>query len=143
MREALLEYLRCPACRGRLEPNPFEQEDEVRIGELLCESCGRRFPICEGLISAMDLSPAMLRVAQEKLTRCKIQADLAVGNAAYFPYKSETFADVLHFGGINTFRDKQRSLEEILRVAKPGAGIVICDEGLAPGKGGSSTAPST
>jgi ubiquinone/menaquinone biosynthesis C-methylase UbiE len=88
----------------------------------------------EGLISAMDLSPAMLRIAQEKLARRGIQADLVIANAAYLPYESETFDAVLHFGGINTFGDKKRAIEEMLRVAKPGAKIVIGDEGLAPSK---------
>ena len=88
----------------------------------------------EGLISAIDLSPAMLCVAQEKLARRSIQADLVIANAAYLPYESETFDAVLHFGGINTFGDKKRAIEEMLRVAKPGAKIAIGDEGLAPGK---------
>jgi ubiquinone/menaquinone biosynthesis C-methylase UbiE/uncharacterized protein YbaR (Trm112 family) len=88
----------------------------------------------QGTISGLDLSPAMLQVAREKLIRHSIVADLVVGNAAYLPYKSDTFDAVLHFGGINTFGDKQRAILEMLRVAKPGAKFVLGDEGLAPGK---------
>ena len=37
-------------------------------------------------------------------------------------------------GGWNTFGDKKRAMEEMVRVAKSGAKVVICDEGLKPGK---------
>ena len=46
----------------------------------------------------------------------------------------DLFDAVLHFGGINTFGEKERAIAEMVRVAKPGAKIVIGDEGLAPGK---------
>jgi ubiquinone/menaquinone biosynthesis C-methylase UbiE len=53
---------------------------------------------------------------------------------AYLPYKDDVFDAVLHIGGINTFGEKARAIAEMVRVAKPGARIVIGDEGLAPGK---------
>lgn len=118
----------------RLELKPGDHVLEVGVG-----TCSNLIPIAkyvgpQGKIYALDLSPAMLQFAREKLTRHRIAADLVVGNAAYLPYKSETFDAVLHFGGINTFGDKQRAILEMLRVAKPGAKIVIGDEGLAPGR---------
>ncbi|MGC9018926.1 MAG: methyltransferase domain-containing protein [Candidatus Bipolaricaulaceae bacterium] len=87
-----------------------------------------------GKLFALDLSPGMLAVAREKLKRRGIEAEFALGNAAYLPYKDELFDAVLHFGGINTFGEKGRAIAEMVRVAKPGAKIVIGDEGLAPGK---------
>ena len=88
----------------------------------------------EGELFALDLSPGMLAVARVKLKRRRIEAEFALGNGAYLPYKDDTFDAVLHFGGINTFGKKERAIAEMVRVAKPGAKIVIGDEGLAPGK---------
>lgn len=76
----------------------------------------------------------MLAVAGEKLKHKGIEADCVLGNGAYLPYKDEMFDGVLHFGGLNTFGEKERAIAEMVRVAKPGARIVIGDEGLAPGK---------
>ncbi len=88
----------------------------------------------QGTLCAMDLSPGMLAVARHKATHRSINAAFALGNAAYLPYKDVTFDAVLHFGGINTFGEKSRAIEEMLRVVKPGGRVVIGDEGLAPGK---------
>lgn len=88
----------------------------------------------QGTLCAMDLSPGMLAVARHKAARQSINAAFALGNAAYLPYKDATFDAVLHFGGINTFGEKARAVDEMLRVAKPGGRVVIGDEGLAPGK---------
>lgn len=35
---------------------------------------------------------------------------------------------MFHLGGINFFDDKARAIAEMVRVAKPGTRIVICDE---------------
>ena len=88
----------------------------------------------EGKLFALDLSPGMLAVAREKLRKRKIEVEFALGNGAYLPYNDDLFDAVLHFGGINTFGEKERAIAEMVRVAKPGAKIVIGDEGLAPGK---------
>lgn len=44
MKERLLEYLRCPKCRGRLELKKFSEDTEVREGVLLCK-CGMWYPV--------------------------------------------------------------------------------------------------
>lgn len=72
----------------------------------------------------------MLAAARKKLKRRGIEAEFVLGNAAYL----DLFDAVLHFGGINTFGDKERAIAEMVGVAKPGAKILIGDEGLAPGK---------
>lgn len=50
MKPHLLEVLRCPACRGRLElrPDLVEGEDVVR-GELACGACATPYPISQGV----------------------------------------------------------------------------------------------
>lgn len=87
-----------------------------------------------GRLFALDLSPGMLAVARQKAVRKGLSVDFVLGNGAYLPYADETFDAVFHFGGINTFGEKERAIAEMTRVAKPGAKIVIGDEGLAPGR---------
>jgi uncharacterized protein YbaR (Trm112 family) len=88
----------------------------------------------EGKLHGSDISAGMLKSAQRKIRAKRIQAELLLANASYLPYRTSMFDAVLHIGGWNTFAEKKRAMEEMHRVAKPGAKIVICDEGLAPGK---------
>jgi SAM-dependent methyltransferase len=85
-------------------------------------------------LDGLDISSGTLKVARRKMRRKGVQVTLAQGNASYLPYKAEQFDGVLHLGALNEFAEKKRAIEEMHRVAKPGAKIVICDEGLAPGK---------
>ena len=41
----LLEILRCPACRGTLDPQP----DAARLETLTCTACGRVYPVRDGV----------------------------------------------------------------------------------------------
>ncbi len=138
-RNALLLGIWEPRARRRQLVNPLELKRgdtvlEVGTGTgsnlvIIAKQIGK-----EGRLFAIDLSPGMLAVAREKLAKKGIEADFALGNAAYLPYKESVFDAVLHFGGINTFGEKEQAIEEMIRVAKPGAKIVIGDEGLAPGR---------
>jgi len=85
-------------------------------------------------LDGMDISSETLKAARRKMRRKGVQVTLAQGNASYLPYKAEKFDAVLHLGALNEFAEKKRAIEEMYRVAKPGGKIVICDEGLAPGK---------
>ena len=53
-------------------------------------------------------------------------------NASFLPFRDGVFDAVIHVGGINTFEEKARALSEMFRVARPGARIVVVDEGLEP-----------
>lgn len=49
MRESLLDWLRCPECRGRYELcNPQMENGQVWVGQLKCE-CGSEYPIRDGV----------------------------------------------------------------------------------------------
>ena len=48
--------------------------------------------------------------------------------AEALPFADNSFDAVLHVGGINFFNDKARAIAEMVRVAKPGAHVVIVDE---------------
>jgi len=81
-----------------------------------------------GEVFGLDISPGQLKRCQAYLKRKRWQVDLYLGNAELLPFKDASFAGVLHVGGINFFNDKKAAIDEMVRVAKPGARILIADE---------------
>jgi ubiquinone/menaquinone biosynthesis C-methylase UbiE len=77
----------------------------------------------------LDISRAMLDRCREKARRLHIDAALVEGEAAHLPFADEAFDAVLHHGGFAEFGDKQGAVREMLRVARHGATIVVCDPG--------------
>jgi ubiquinone/menaquinone biosynthesis C-methylase UbiE len=83
-------------------------------------------------VVGLDISRQMLRACREKLQARGIQAALVEGEAAHLPFADGAFDAVLHHGGFAEFGDKKGAVEEMMRVARPGAKIVICDPGIDP-----------
>ncbi len=79
----------------------------------------------------LDLSREMLRRGLYSLKRSGIEAELVQGNAEALPYRDEVFDVVYHVGSINFFSDPAKGIVEMIRVAKPGARIMIADESEA------------
>lgn len=84
-------------------------------------------------LSALDLTGADLSLGM--LERCRnvwrkkaAGLDLVHCNAEDLPFADNIFDVVFHVGGINFFSDKQKAINEMLRVAKPGTKIMIADE---------------
>ncbi|MEJ2007619.1 MAG: methyltransferase domain-containing protein [Acidobacteriota bacterium] len=75
-----------------------------------------------------DISLGMLRVCRQNLVRWGRKMELFHANAEALPFASEVFDVVFHVGGINFFTDKQKAVLEMIRVAKPGAHLLIADE---------------
>lgn len=78
--------------------------------------------------SGLDISWGMLRRCQDNLARWSRAAELYHGNAETLPFGDDSFDVVFHVGGFNFFADRRAALMEMIRVAKPGALIVIADE---------------
>lgn len=76
----------------------------------------------------LDLSMEMLRKCQLKIRRYTRSALLLQANAERLPLAGGVFDVVLHLGGINQFDRPAAAVKEMVRVAKPGARIVIADE---------------
>jgi ubiquinone/menaquinone biosynthesis C-methylase UbiE len=76
----------------------------------------------------VDISMGMLRACQKYSLVKPYRLTLIQANAEYLPFKDNAFDVVLHFGGINFFNDKAQAIREMVRVAKPGAQILIGDE---------------
>jgi short-subunit dehydrogenase/SAM-dependent methyltransferase/uncharacterized protein YbaR (Trm112 family) len=81
-----------------------------------------------GEIHGLDISIGQLRRCQAYTARLGLNVALQLGNAEELPYPDNTFDGVFHIGGINFFNDKQKAITEMIRVAKPGTRILICDE---------------
>jgi ubiquinone/menaquinone biosynthesis C-methylase UbiE len=79
-------------------------------------------------VIGLDISLGQLKRCQAFAKRKDWDVDLLLGNAEQLPVQDETFESVFHIGGINFFNDKKAAIEEMIRVAKPGGRICICDE---------------
>lgn len=86
----------------------------------------------EGHLYAQDLSIGMLRLAAEKLRAAPSPADTILSNAAYLPFGDGVFDAAFHFGGINTFGEMRRAIDELTRVVRSGGKVLFGDEGVAP-----------
>jgi len=81
-----------------------------------------------GEVHGLDISLGQLRRCRSYLQRQGWAVPLYLGNAEELPFGDATFDAVFHIGGINFFNDKQKAITEMIRVAKPGTRIAICDE---------------
>ena len=81
-----------------------------------------------GTVVGLDISPRQLRRCQEFAAKQDWAVQLHLGQAEELPYPDNTFAGVFHIGGINFINDRQKAMAEMIRVARPGARILICDE---------------
>lgn len=83
----------------------------------------------QGEIVALDLSDAMLGVARRRPVPVPVR--FVRGDGCRLPFADDCFDAVFHFGGINTFGDVRAGIAEMIRVAKPGAPVLISDEGMS------------
>jgi len=81
-----------------------------------------------GEIFGLDISLGQLNRCREYVAHHGWDTQLQLGNAEQLPYLDNCFGGVFHIGGINFFNDKKKAIEEMIRVAKPGSRILICDE---------------
>lgn len=83
----------------------------------------------EGHVAGVDLSPAMLAVAEEKLQRAgmRARAELMVGNALHLPFPDGTFDGATAGFVLRNVADLDGAMREILRVLRPGGFFVSLD----------------
>ena len=60
--------------------------------------------------------------------RRRLPLHLCQANAEALPFRDESFDAVFHVGGINLFSDREAAIREMVRVARPGAPLLIADE---------------
>ena len=80
-------------------------------------------------IIGMDISEKMLDIGKEKVSKKGLanQIELRLGDAATFPFESNTFDAVSVAFGIRNFENLERGLSEIQRVLKPNGRAVILE----------------
>jgi len=103
-----------------------------RIAEI-CIGTGGNIPYLlrynPSVIYGIDFSEGMLRICMERVKSMNLKnVELVLGLAQYLPFKENLFDAVLNLGGITYFSDKKKAIEEMFRIAKPGARIVICEQ---------------
>jgi ubiquinone/menaquinone biosynthesis C-methylase UbiE/uncharacterized protein YbaR (Trm112 family) len=81
-----------------------------------------------GEVFGLDISLGQLQRCQSYVAKTGWDVDLFLGNGEQLPFQNETFDSVFHVGGINFFNNKKAAIEEMIRVAKPAARILIADE---------------
>lgn len=79
-------------------------------------------------VFGLDISLGQLKHCQKYAARKGWSVDLFLGNGEQLPFKDEAFGGVFHVGGINFFNNQQAAINEMIRVARPGARILIADE---------------
>jgi SAM-dependent methyltransferase len=79
-------------------------------------------------VYGLDISDGQLNRCNALIRRKNWPVDLFLGNAEELPFTDESFDSVFHIGGINFFNNPQKAITEMIRVAKPGTRIIICDE---------------
>ncbi len=81
-----------------------------------------------GEVFGLDISLGQLMRCQRHVAKKGWDVDLFLGNGEQLPFRDESFGGVFHIGGINFFNDKKAAIDEMIRIAKPGARILIADE---------------
>jgi demethylmenaquinone methyltransferase / 2-methoxy-6-polyprenyl-1,4-benzoquinol methylase len=80
-----------------------------------------------GHVIGMDFSEPMLRIARRKAARKKLPVAFEVGDALHIDYPDDRF-DASSCGfGLRNVDDRQRALNEMTRVVRPGGRVVILE----------------
>jgi ubiquinone/menaquinone biosynthesis C-methylase UbiE/uncharacterized protein YbaR (Trm112 family) len=111
---------------SRLEPNSGRVL-EVSIGP----GVNLPFLLSSPAVSevfGLDISIGQLNRCNALVRRKGWSVDLFLGNGEELPFKDDNFDSVFHIGGINFFTNPQKAIDEMIRVAKPGSRLIICDE---------------
>ena len=81
-----------------------------------------------GEIFGLDISLGQLTHCRSYAAKKGWEVELFLGNGEQLPFQDGSFESVYHVGGINFFNDKKSAIDEMIRVAKPGARILVADE---------------
>jgi ubiquinone/menaquinone biosynthesis C-methylase UbiE len=101
---------------------------KIRKGECLDIGCGNALlsielaKITDLKISALDISPYMIELAQKEITESGLEERISLYQAAAedMPFEENRFDLIVSKGTLWFFSDKVKALREIYRVLKPG-----------------------
>jgi len=92
-------------------------------------------------VYGLDISLGQIKSCRSFACKKGWDVKLFLGNAEELPFQDNSFEAVFHIGGINFFNDKKKAIQEMIRVAKPGARILIADESEKGARGYELTIP--
>lgn len=98
-----------------------------RDSELIIKKLGK-----DGELWLLDISPAMLAKAQQRLGGAELNLEFVVGNACQLPFNSSYFDALYCFAGVGHFPDLRAGLQEMARVVQPGGRVVFCEKNVPP-----------
>ena len=78
-------------------------------------------------VCGVDISLGMLKKCKRKFGK-RLNLSLLNCCAEDLPFKDNSFDIVFNVGAINFFNDKQKAIDEMIRVAKNGTKLLIADE---------------
>jgi len=123
VRAAMIDLLNLVPGMRLLEVGCGTGKDSEMIAERLSGS---------GQLFLSEISRPMLEICKNKMSSCPIPSEFLLSNASYLPFPDGYFDAVFHFGGVNTFSEQKRAFDEMTRVSREGATIVVGDEGVSP-----------
>ncbi|WP_191092592.1 class I SAM-dependent methyltransferase [Francisella sp. SYW-9] len=113
----------------------LELKEDFKVLELACGT-GRDSVLIDQRLSGdaelhlTDISSDMLTRAKQKLKKSNSRVYYCRSNAMYLPYPDNYFDAFYSFGAVGEFSDKKKFFEEVIRVCKTGAKVVVGDESL-------------
>lgn len=111
----------------------FLSELDVKPGDLVLEAAIgtganlRHLPRA-GRYFGVDISWEMLKHCRAQAKEKNRPVNLCLADAQYLPYKNDTFDTVFNFCGLRLIKNPTQAIREMIRVAKPGAKILIVDQ---------------
>ncbi|MEA3642773.1 MAG: methyltransferase domain-containing protein, partial [Lamprobacter sp.] len=121
VRSAMVAKLNLQPSSKVLEVGAGTGRDSVFIAKYLSEHAE---------LHLQDLCHSILEKSFPKLENIDVPVIYHLGNACWLPYPDNYFDAAFHFGGLNTFSDIKKFLEEMNRVTKKGGKVVIGDESM-------------
>jgi ubiquinone/menaquinone biosynthesis C-methylase UbiE len=83
-------------------------------------------------VTAVDLSPGMLNIAQRHARQLGLDIDLRLGDAQSLEFADEEFDTVTATLLLSTVPDPQRAVFEMQRVLRPGGRVLLLDFARSP-----------
>ncbi|HEX5696465.1 MAG TPA: class I SAM-dependent methyltransferase, partial [Acidimicrobiia bacterium] len=82
-----------------------------------------------GSVTALDVSPEMVREADRRARQMHMEVDLLVGDAQSLPFAEDSFDTVISAFSSCTFPDYVAAFKEMARVTRSGGEVLLLEHG--------------
>ena len=123
-------YMRLTADDSGRPFSLFVDFDSLEGKDVLEVGCGsgiavQMFAEAGADVTAVDLTPWAVRTTRARLEAFGLGGEVSEADAEDLPFKSDSFDLVFSWGVIHHSSDMDRALAELVRVARPGAQVVL------------------